>query len=268
MQQHEEDLLRLNRKIKQLIGRNDYLETRSAELETENQALKMEADQIRNNNRKLSELALQYKMQLEKETSVREQLYVANQKHKERHRMLLDRYSQSAEEAKVLRHSLKSAVSTRRITHVPVEIIGTVSDIGKSKEWEELKIKCDRLEKDLSGTYAIIDDLEFELESIDYLEDENERLQQEIKNLRSDYRGSNLATEFPAKDADKSSSVQRGGDRVTSSTECSDDTTEEVIERRSNSARKFRLEDLHRKLETLHVRHSVRIQTSCNQNRS
>lgn len=49
-------------------------------------------------------------------------------------------------------------------------IPGKVSDIGKSEQTEkrclELQSRCDELRKDLTGAYAIIDDLEFELESV------------------------------------------------------------------------------------------------------
>ncbi|XP_053691800.1 paramyosin [Sabethes cyaneus] len=193
MEPGEEDILRLNRKIKQLISENDALEGRLQQLENENQALKEEFVPLQKSYSKATEFCVKYKMELEQQTTVKEQLYAANQKHKEHYSRLLGQYSQQREEVKVLRHSLKSVEATRRVSRVPVEIIGKVSDIGRNEELEkrcqDLQSRCDRLQQDLTGAYAAIDDLEFELESVDYLEAENERLQQEIQHLKSGLLG-------------------------------------------------------------------------------
>ncbi|XP_055550553.1 rho-associated protein kinase 1 [Wyeomyia smithii] len=191
MDPREEDILRLNRKIKQLISENDALETRLQQLQSENRTLREEVGPLQKSYNKATEYCVKYKIELEQQITTREQLYAANQQHKERYRKLLDLYSQQHEKVKVLQHSLKSVETTRRVSRVPVEIIGKLSDIGKNEELEkrcqDLQSRCDRLQQDLAGAYAVIDDLEFELESVDYLEVENERLQQEIRHLKSNF---------------------------------------------------------------------------------
>ncbi|XP_058819998.1 thioester-containing protein 1 allele R1-like isoform X2 [Topomyia yanbarensis] len=146
---------------------------------------------------------------------------------------------------------------------------GTVSDIGKNKELEircrDLQNRCDRLEKDLTGAYAIIDDLEFELESIDYLENENERLQQEVRHLKSNHRFHDIVPNVYDKGVNRSSMDEADGDAVVSANKLllPDETTEEVTIRCSSGDKKLRRDELNRKLETLHVRHSIRLPTTC-----
>ncbi|XP_062704411.1 uncharacterized protein LOC134286757 [Aedes albopictus] len=263
MEQYEEDIYRLNLTIKKLISRNDFLETQNDKLEIENRVLAAENSQLNDANISVSQSNMLNKMQLEKEISQREQLYEANQRHKERYKMLMDRFTEQSEKMKTMEHSLRSAASTKRINHVPVEIIGKVSDIGKSKETEkrclELQSRCDELRKDLTGAYAIIDDLEFELESIDFLEDEIDRLQQEVKRLRSKLRDqSPLASEGAATAAEQSVS-----ESTPKSVEHDDVDSLATIKIRSeednvdhvDNRRKSRRDGLHRKLESLHEKH-------------
>lgn len=144
MDQYEEDILRLNRKVRHLIAQNDAskfitrlcsnspcndyfsVETRSREVLVQNQALLEENEELRRTHRSTSQLAGRYEVELEKMTAQRDQLYAANQKHKERYLALLERYTAQGEKVKTLAHSLQSATATRRIAHVPVEIIGKV----------------------------------------------------------------------------------------------------------------------------------------------
>ncbi|XP_038111270.1 uncharacterized protein LOC6046696 [Culex quinquefasciatus] len=182
MDQYEEDILRLNRKIRHLIAQNDTLETRNREVSVLNRALLEENEELKRTHGSTSQLADRCRVELEKMTEQRDQLYAANQKHKERYRALLERHTLQGEKVKTLEHSLQSATATRRIAHVPVEIIGKVSDIGKVKALQD---RCQKLEKDLATAYVRIDDLEFEIESIDFLEEENDRLQQEVRRLQS-----------------------------------------------------------------------------------
>ncbi|XP_062551327.1 uncharacterized protein LOC134216470 [Armigeres subalbatus] len=270
MERYEEDIYRLNLRIKQLISRNDLLETQNEKLTEENDALLAENRQLRSENSSLLQHNVQCKIQLEKETAHREELFEANQKHKDRYRVLVDRLSEQTERVKMLEHNLRSAASTRRINHVPVEIIGKVSDIGKNKEYEarcqELQSKCDKLTKDLNGAYAIIDDLEFELESIDYLENENDRLQQEVKRLRSKLLDqSPLHPEGTAEAGEQSASnrsqspIEQGDCNALARLKISpkDDDTDQI-----DDSRKSRRVVLHRKLETLHemqCEHSTRL---------
>ncbi|XP_055641795.1 tropomyosin alpha-1 chain-like [Toxorhynchites rutilus septentrionalis] len=257
MEQHEEEVLRLNRRIRELMTQNDVLDTRNKELDVENRALLEQSANLRKSNNKISHLYVEFRTKLERESIRCEQLHTANEQHKERYRALLSLYVQQSEKVKMLEHSIRSTATVRRISQVPVEIIGKVSDIGKSKHAEkrcqELRSKCDELQKELRSAYAIIDDLEFELESVDYLEDENERLQREIKQLRSN--------------AQNFDSVPRTGVSESSSPS---DTTDgaafapmmKLINKTDSTGsagddKKARRDELHRKLETLHERQSI-----------
>ncbi|EAT43798.1 AAEL004750-PA [Aedes aegypti] len=256
MERYEEDIYRLNLRIKELISRNDLLESQNEQLAIENQALLVENVHLKAETSSLSQSNVQYKMQLEKEIAQREQLYEANQRHKTRYRALLDRFTEQSEKVKMLEHSLRSAASTKRINHVPVEIIGTISDIGKKKEYEkrcqELQSRCDELRKDLTGAYAIIDDLEFELESIDYLEDENDRLQQEVKSLRSKLQDqSPLALAGAASTESKSTPSEIEQSDADSSVTIKFNSEVDSTDNGENS-RKSRRDGLNRKLYTLH----------------
>ncbi|KAL9706134.1 hypothetical protein quinque_009652 [Culex quinquefasciatus] len=145
MDQYEEDILRLNRKIRHLIAQNDTLETRNREVSVLSRALLEENEELKRTHGSTSQLAGRCRVELEKMTEQRNQLYAANQKHKERYRALLERHALQGEKVKTLEHSLQSATATRRIAHVPVEIIGKVSDIGKVKAPQD---RCQKPEKD------------------------------------------------------------------------------------------------------------------------
>ncbi|KXJ72139.1 hypothetical protein RP20_CCG018781 [Aedes albopictus] len=139
MEQYEEDIYRLNLTIKKLISRNDFLETQNDKLEIENRVLAAENSQLNDANISVSQSNMLNKMQLEKEISQREQLYEANQRHKERYKMLMDRYTEQSDKMKTMEHSLRAAASTKRINHVPVEIIALNSRfstiLGDSQGW-------------------------------------------------------------------------------------------------------------------------------------
>lgn len=102
------------------------VETRNREVLVLNRALLEENEELKRTHGSTSQLAGRCRVELEKMTEQRDQLYAANQKHKERYRTLLERHTQQGEKVKTLAHSLQSATATRRIAHVPVEIIGKV----------------------------------------------------------------------------------------------------------------------------------------------
>ncbi|XP_055599984.1 paramyosin [Uranotaenia lowii] len=262
MERYEADILRLNRKIKELISQNDILETRNKQLAAENRALRAEVIELSQSNVSMSQLSVRYKGQLEKETCQKELLYDACQKLKAQHRTLMDRYLQECEKAKTMEHHLRSAASIKRISRVPVELIGKVSDVSGNagqyeKRCQQLQQRCEELQKDLAGTYTIIDDLEFELESVDFLEDENTRLHQEIIRLRSQVQNLDsqaAPTEILLSHRQQSEvadiKFDDGAKTITEQNTSEDISCSECLDR--NDKRLTRRFDLQMKLEDLH----------------
>ncbi|XP_052870904.1 paramyosin-like, partial [Anopheles cruzii] len=188
MDKYEENLLRLNHRIRDLIAQVDRLDTKNRKLHNENTVLVEDVARFRSQYALAEEARLQCKSVVEKELERSQQQFEA-------HQLLKRRYNDLIKEYVAQNHKLKASEANATVRHsrikrnrVPVEIIGKISDIGKPTAFEErmttLENRCSALEKELAKAYTIIDDLEFELETIDHLEDLNDQLERQVRDLK------------------------------------------------------------------------------------
>uniref|UniRef100_A0A182R1N2 Uncharacterized protein n=1 Tax=Anopheles funestus TaxID=62324 RepID=A0A182R1N2_ANOFN len=189
MDKYEENILRLNKKIRDLNTQLDTLDTKNRKLQQENCVLVEDVANFRVQYALAEEGRLRCKTVLKEITRNAEQ-YEAHVLLKKRYNDLIHEYVAQNQKLKAYEQSAKEAKQSRaKRKQVPVEIIGNLSDIGKPKAMADkvtsLEHRCSALEKELYKAFATIDDLEFELESIDHLEATNERLERQVKNLKA-----------------------------------------------------------------------------------
>uniref|UniRef100_A0A182XNJ1 Uncharacterized protein n=1 Tax=Anopheles quadriannulatus TaxID=34691 RepID=A0A182XNJ1_ANOQN len=172
MDKYEENLLRLNIKIRDLITQLDCMETKNRKLQQENNVLVEDVASFRAQFALSEEGRLRCKSVLEKEIARNSEQYEAQVLLKKRYNDLIREYVAQNQKLKSYEQNALE-----------------LSDIGKPKAIEDkvasLEHRCSVLEKELYKAYATIDDLEFELESIDHLENTNVRLEQQIKVLKA-----------------------------------------------------------------------------------
>ncbi|XP_053665811.1 myosin-13 [Anopheles marshallii] len=190
MDKYEENILRLNKKIRDLITQLDSSDTKNRKLQQENSVLVEDVANFRVQYAMAEEGRLRCKTVLEKEIIRNAEQYEAHALLKKRYNDLIHEYIVQNQKLKSYEQSAKEAKQSRaKRKQVPVEIIGNLSDIGKPKALEDkvatLEHRCGALEKELYKAYDTIDDLEFELESIDHLETTNARLERQVKKLNA-----------------------------------------------------------------------------------
>jgi chromosome segregation ATPase len=142
-------------------------------LEVENKRLSVKVEEMKGICTQTSSLNVKYKMQLETEKEVKEELLEGNTKLKRKVNELATICYEQKEKIKVLESNLRrSQTASVRASRIPVKIIGNVSEIIQdsdpkmSKEYIDLQQQYAELEKDYQEAAAIIDELEFELDDV------------------------------------------------------------------------------------------------------
>ncbi|CAG9798874.1 unnamed protein product [Chironomus riparius] len=274
---YEAEILRLNLKIKELMGRVDQNMSRSSRFETENKRLSVEVEQMKEVCSRTSAINVKYKQRLEEEKSLKEELFEGNTKLKRKVNDLSSRCFEQNEHIKMLESNLRRATNvSMRASRVPVKLIGNVSEIiqnvdpTKTQPYVDLQKKYNELESEHQEALVIIDELEFELGDIDHLEMEILRLQQENVQLReslvhSEYdAGGYSATVTPASaknyGVDNSDNPPMKAFTAMKVTDNGDDEEEEqdngdfVNELKTIHSRKLMIQQ---KLDNFHARQSV-----------
>jgi chromosome segregation ATPase len=144
--------------------------SRSSRLESENKRLSMEVEEMKDACTRSSTLSVKYKMQLEEEKNVKEDLMEGNAKLKKKVNDLSTRCFQQNEQIRVLESNLRRCSgASSRASRVPVKVIGNISEIIKNVDptetqpYIDLQRKYDELESEHREALDIIDELEFEL---------------------------------------------------------------------------------------------------------
>ncbi|XP_050084678.1 uncharacterized protein LOC126570746 [Anopheles aquasalis] len=188
MDKYDENILRLNIKIRDLLTQIDRLESKNRILSNENSVLIEDVANFRAKYGLAEEARLKCKEVAEKELERSQQQHEAYQLLKKRYNELIKEYVAQNQKLQSLESVANTKHTRKRKERIPVEIIGSVTDIDKPKALGEkivtLESRCSALEKELAKAYSMIDDLEFELETIDHLENMNEELERQIKDLK------------------------------------------------------------------------------------
>lgn len=178
--------------------------SRNSHFESENKRLSLKVDEMKEICSLTSSLNVKYKMQLERETSEKENLKESNFKLKLKLNQLSVKSNDQSQRIKVLENSLKRKPAIRA-SQPQVQIIGSVKELTdprKSGVFVDLQTRYDELDAAHQEALTVIDELEFELGDvmhlrdlsstifpffslqIDYLEMETQRLQQENEKLK------------------------------------------------------------------------------------
>ncbi|XP_059618319.1 nuclear distribution protein nudE-like 1 isoform X1 [Phlebotomus argentipes] len=243
---HEEEIYRLNVKIKQLFATVEKASRQNSELLNENRLLNAECVNLRRENMENSTINLQLRLDLDAVTSQRDDLYEANQKLKLNVNRLSERSRDQAEKIAKMEHMIKSQTSTIRAQSHELralksrpEVIRGLADVpgglarhSTAADLEHVREEMHSLEEKLDEAYDVIEGLEFELESLDFLEAEHERMEDEIEALKREIR--------QMKD-------QQGADDIDGAPKAHQD-----------AEKKHRREVLHKKLECLHQKQHKR----------
>ncbi|XP_055709219.1 calcium-binding and coiled-coil domain-containing protein 2 isoform X1 [Phlebotomus papatasi] len=226
---YEEEIFRLNQKIKELFGTAEKVTRENNALFKENKLLNTECVNLRRENMENSTINLQLRLDLEAVTEQRDDLYEANQKLKVGLNRLSERSRTQAETITKMEHMIKSqtaiikgqAAELKEFKSRP-EIIRGLADLPASIApnrqsdpvlLEQLREEVHSLEEKLDEAYDVIEGLEFELESLDFLEAEHERMEAEIEALKREIRhqkdqnqpdeGDGAAKPCPSQDPEK-----------------------------------------------------------------
>lgn len=141
--------------------------SRNSQLEAENRRLTLKVDEMKSICTLTSSLNVKYQMQLQEETTEKENLKESNHKLKLKLNNLSIRCNDLNQRIKVLESNLKRKPATRA-SQAPVRIISSISDIivadpNKSKAFIDLQKRYDGLEAEHKEALNVIDELEFEL---------------------------------------------------------------------------------------------------------
>ncbi|CRL00573.1 CLUMA_CG013833, isoform A [Clunio marinus] len=185
MNSHDEEVLRLNKKIKQLIWQNEQNMSRSSQLMSENMRLSMTVEELKQISATSSSLNVKYKLQLEQEINEKEALQEANHRLKSKLNKLAVNCNELNQRVKVLEANLKRKPAIR-ISQPHVQVVESVSSTIQldNAAFIDLQNRFDKLEAEHNEALNVIDELEFELGDIDYLESETQRLKQENAELK------------------------------------------------------------------------------------
>lgn len=261
MNHYDEEILRLNKKIKQLIWTNEQSEkwikfssfrvmklywsgicfwenisdmSRTGQLEAENKRLTFKVNEMKEICSLTSSLNVKYKMQLDKETTDREDILEANHKLKLKLNSMSVMCNELNQRIKVLEYSLQRKNATR-MTQPQVRLISSVEDIvitrpKQDEAFNDLQKRHNELDAEHQEALNVIDELEFELGDvislkrfsltitrknswsdlfllfyvcllllqIDYLEMETQRLQQENIKLKEMLQQAGISWVFTA----------------------------------------------------------------------
>ena len=141
--------------------------SRSGQLEAENRRLTFKVDEMKEICSLSSSLNVKYKMQLDKETTDKENLLESNHKLKVKLNSLSVTCNELNERIKVLESSLKLKNATR-LSQPQVRVISSVEDIvitrpKQDEALQDLQKRYNELDAEHQEALNVIDELEFEL---------------------------------------------------------------------------------------------------------
>lgn len=142
--------------------------SRNSQLEAENKRLSVKVDEMKDICSLTSSLNVKYRLQLDKETSDKENLAELNQKLKTRLNNLTVKCNELNQKVKVLELNIKRKPAVRLSQQPPVRVISSISDIiipdqRSNAEFIDLQKRFDELDAEHQEALNVIDDLEFEL---------------------------------------------------------------------------------------------------------
>lgn len=142
--------------------------SRSSQLEVENKRLSMKVDEMKEICTATSSMNVKYRMQLEKETTEKEELKESNHKLKVKLNNLTTQCNELNQRIKVLESNLSRKNDMRINAQPQVQVIKSIADIIESNPRDsaalaDLQKRFDELDAEHQEALNVIDELEFEL---------------------------------------------------------------------------------------------------------
>ncbi|KAH8412401.1 hypothetical protein KR009_001808 [Drosophila setifemur] len=167
---------------------------RSAQLEEENILLRHRLNRVSANHSTNAAINVEAKIMAYQMEEERDRLVETVQQHKKKYNKLHDAYLEKVKRCRALEEMfkrqktltglvMKSALDQRNAEQ-RMMIEKRQSAQNEISEMEELKAKVEKLQRALDESYDIIDEMDFELDSVDVLEMQNQSLREELAALK------------------------------------------------------------------------------------
>ncbi|KAH8285800.1 hypothetical protein KR018_008608 [Drosophila ironensis] len=179
--------------------------SRSALLEEENILLRHRLNRASSDHSTNAALNVEAKIQAYQMQEERDRLQETLQQHKKKYNKLHDAYLEKVKRCRALEEMfkrqktltglvMKSAVDQRNAEQ-RMMLEKRQSAQNEITEVEQLKVQVEKLQRALDESYDIIDEMDFELESVDVLEMQNQSLREELAALKLESQGAAASSE-------------------------------------------------------------------------
>ncbi|XP_022224201.2 protein Daple [Drosophila obscura] len=168
---------------------------RSLKLEEENVLLRHRLNRVSTEHHTSAAVDVQAKIVAYQMEEERDQLMETLQLHKKKYNKLHDAYLEKVKRCKALEEMfkrqktltglvMKSALDQRH-TEQRMMLEKRLSAQNERSELEQLKAQVEKLQRALDESYDIIDEMDFELDSVELLETQNQSLREEVTALKA-----------------------------------------------------------------------------------
>ncbi|XP_017847578.2 microtubule-associated tumor suppressor 1 homolog A [Drosophila busckii] len=172
------------------------VKAQNVKLEEENVLLHHRLNRVSSNEHTNASVHVEAKIQAFQMQEERDRVVENLQMHKKKYNKLHDAYLEKVKRCKALEEMfkrqkaltglvMKSAIDQRN-SEQQMLLEQRKSQQSQSSEVEQLQAKLAKMQQALDESYDIIDEMDFELESVDLLEVQNQRLRDELAQLKAE----------------------------------------------------------------------------------
>ncbi|XP_017465211.1 PREDICTED: girdin [Rhagoletis zephyria] len=162
----------------------DALTAQNTRLQEENNLLRQKLTRITGDHRSTAAINVEAKIEALRLEDERDQMYDNLERLKKKYNKLHAAYLEKVQRCKALEDTFKRQKTLSGLVS-KTALNQRVQELAAKTETVNLEKQVAKLQTALDEAYDIIDELEFELESIDYLEQENQRMRNELFSLKS-----------------------------------------------------------------------------------
>ncbi|XP_067625617.1 protein Hook homolog 3 [Eurosta solidaginis] len=170
----------------------DALTAQNTRLQEENNILREGLRKITGDKRSASAINVEAKIEALRLEDERDQMYDSLERLKKKYNKLHGAYIEKVQRCKALEDTFKRQKTLSGLV-MKSALNQRGQDLAAKLATENLEKQVAKLRTALDEAYDIIDELDFELESIDYLEQENQRMRNELFTLKSKQPTSQLS---------------------------------------------------------------------------
>ncbi|XP_053960095.1 uncharacterized protein LOC128864456 [Anastrepha ludens] len=162
----------------------DALTAQNTRLQEENNLLRQKLTHLTGDHRSVAAINVEAKIAALRLEDERDQMYENLERLKKKYNKLHAAYLEKVQRCKALEDTFKRQKTLSGLVSKSA-INQRAQELAAKTETENLEKQVAKLQTLLDESYDIIDELEFELESIDYLEQENQYMRKELFAIKS-----------------------------------------------------------------------------------